>query len=145
MSLMDRMKAGFSTLFGTTPKTSQQQSLYHLRQSIKSSSSTRQTIPLPTYNSFLERVLRNSQTTADSSLPATTKTKSLSPSIRDAQSSSSPLQENKNQQSLVNSSQDLIPSWDKNGLSLIRKSSQNLSTNTSPIGEESSTSVNDTQ
>ena len=145
MSLMDRMKDGFSTLFGTTQRTSHLPSLLRASQSIKSSSSTRQTIPLPTYNSFLERVLRNSQTTADSSLPATTKTKSLSPSIRDVQSSSSPLQENKNQQSLDNSSADLRPSWTTSGLKLIKKSSQNSSTNTSPTGEESSTSVNDTQ
>ena len=39
------------------------------------SSSTRQTIPLPTYNSFLERVLRSSPETAGLSLRVTTKTK----------------------------------------------------------------------
>ena len=59
------------------------QSLSRLRQSIKSSSSTKQTIPLPMYNSFLERVLRSSPETADSFSLATTKIKSLNPSIRD--------------------------------------------------------------
>ena len=87
MSLMVRMKEGFLTLLGITPRTSHLQSLLAASRSIKSSSSMKQTIPLPTYNSFLERVLRSSPQTADSFLPATTKIKSLSPSIQDVRSS----------------------------------------------------------
>ena len=52
-------------------------------QNIKSSSLMKQTIPLPTYNSFLERLLRSSPKTADSYSLATTKIKSLNPCIRD--------------------------------------------------------------
>ena len=82
MSLMGRMKAGFLTLLGITPRTSRLQSLSLLRQSIKSSSLMKQTIPLPTYNSFLERVLRSSPTTADSFSRVITRIKSLNPHSR---------------------------------------------------------------
>ena len=75
MSLMDRMKAGFSTLFGTTQRTSHLPSLLQASRNIKSSSSMKQTIPLPMYNSFSERVLRSSPKTAGLSLPVTTKTR----------------------------------------------------------------------
>jgi len=47
------------------------------------SESMKQIIPLPTYSSFSERVLRSSPKTADSFSLAITKIKSLSPSIRD--------------------------------------------------------------
>ena len=47
MSLMDRMKEGFLTLFGTTQRTSHLQSLLVASRNIKSSSLTKQTIPLP--------------------------------------------------------------------------------------------------
>ena len=53
MSLMDRMKVGFSTLFGTTRRTSHLQSLLQVSRNIKSSSLTKQTIPLPTYELLL--------------------------------------------------------------------------------------------
>ena len=75
MSLMGRMKDVFSTLFGRTQRTSQQRSLLRLRRVTKSLSSTKQTIPLPTYSSFSERLLRSSLRTVDLSSPATTKTK----------------------------------------------------------------------
>ena len=65
----------FLTLLGIMPRTSPLQSLLAASRSIKSSSSMKQTIPLPTYNSFLERVLRSSKETVDSSLHVTTKTK----------------------------------------------------------------------
>ena len=60
MSLMDRMKEGFLTLFGTTQRTSHLPSLLQVSRNIKSSSSMKQTIPLPMYNSFSERLLRSS-------------------------------------------------------------------------------------
>ena len=77
MSLMDRMKAGFSTLFGTMQRTSHLQSLLQVSRNIKSSSLTKQTIPLPTYSSFSERVLRSSLETVDLSSLATTRIKLL--------------------------------------------------------------------
>jgi len=43
----------------------------------------KQTIPLPMYSSFSERLLRSSPKTADSYSLATTKIKSLNPCIRD--------------------------------------------------------------
>ena len=46
-------------------KTSHLPSLLRATQNIKSSSLTKQTIPLPTYSSFSERVLRSSPETAD--------------------------------------------------------------------------------
>ena len=137
MSSTDQTKDGSSIPSETTQRTSLQQSLSRLKQSIKSSSSMKQTIPLPTYNSFLERVLRNSQETVDSYSLATTKIKSLNPSIADVPLLSLELKENKNKKLQQPSSGDLYPSWTQNGLKLIRKSSQNLSTNTSQIGEES--------
>ena len=75
-------------------------------------------------------------TTAGSYLPATIRTKSLNPYTPDAPSLSFLSQENRNPQSLLLSSNDLTISWTVNGLKLIRKSSQNLSTNTSQTGEE---------
>ena len=53
MLLMDRMKDVFSTLFGTMRRTSQQRSLLRLRRVTRSLSSTKQTIPLPTYSLLL--------------------------------------------------------------------------------------------
>ena len=75
MSLMDRMKDVFSTLFGITQRTSHLPSLLQVSRNIKSSSLTKQTIPLPMYSSFSERLLRSSPKTAGLSLRVTTKTK----------------------------------------------------------------------
>ena len=75
MLLMDRMKDVFLTLFGQTQRTSHLPSLLQASRNIKSSSSMKQTIPLPMYNSFSERVLRSSPKTVGLSLPVTTKTK----------------------------------------------------------------------
>ena len=58
--------------------------LSRLVQITKSLSSTKQTIPLPMYNSSLERILRPSTKTVDSSLPAIIKTRSLNHSIAGA-------------------------------------------------------------
>ena len=84
MLLMDRMKDVFSTLFGTMRRTSQQRSLLRLRRVTRSLSSTKQTIPLPTYSSFSERLLRSSLPTVDSSSLATIRTRLLAPYIHDA-------------------------------------------------------------
>ena len=84
MLLMDRMKDVFWTLFGTMRRTSQQRSLLRLRRVTKSLSSTKQTIPLPTYSSFSERLLRSSLRTVDLSSPATTKIKLFDPYIHAA-------------------------------------------------------------
>ena len=75
MSLMDRMKVVFWTLFGRTQRTSHLPSLLQASRNIKSSSLTKQTIPLPTYSSFSERVLRSSPETAGLFSPAITKIK----------------------------------------------------------------------
>ena len=53
-------------------------------QNIKSSSLTKQTIPLPMYSSFSERLLRSSQATVDLSLLATIRTRLLAPYIHAA-------------------------------------------------------------
>ena len=145
MSLIDRMKEGFLIQFGIMPRTLRLRSLLAATRSIKSSSSMRQTIPLPTYNSFLERVLRSSPTTVDSSSLATTRIKSSNPSTPGVLWSNLASKVRRNLKFRQRFSIDLYPSWTKNGLKLIRKFSLNSSTNTSPIGEESSTSVNDTQ
>ncbi len=100
MSLMARMKAGFLTLFGIMPRTSHLQSLLAASRSIKSSSSMKQTIPLPTYNSSLERLLRSSPETVDSFSLAIIKIKSLNPSIRDVLLSNLESKENKSKKIL---------------------------------------------
>ena len=68
---------------------------------------------LPTYNSFLERVLRSSQEIADLSLPAITRTKSLNPSTADVLSSSLESEENKKQISQHAFSNVLTQFWNK--------------------------------
>ena len=72
MLLMARMKVVFLTLFGTPQRTLHLQSLLQVTRNIKSSSSMKQTIPLPMYSSFSERLLRSSLPTVDLSSPVTT-------------------------------------------------------------------------
>ena len=55
--------------------------LSRVSRSTRLSSSMKQTIPLPTYNSFSERVLRSSPETVGSSSPATIKIRSSNHSI----------------------------------------------------------------
>ena len=86
MSLMDRMKDVFSTLFGTMRRTLRLRYLLRVTRNIKSSSLTKQTIPLPMYNSFSERLLRSSRKTVDLSLLATTRIRLLNPFIQGVQS-----------------------------------------------------------
>ena len=99
MWLMDRMREGFLIQFGITPRILRLQYLSQVSRDTRLSSSTRQTIPLPTYSSFCERVLRSSPETADSFLPAITRTKSLSPSIQDVRSLISHSKEEKSKKS----------------------------------------------
>jgi len=65
------------------------------------------------YNSFLERVLRSSPTTADLSLPAITRIKSLNPSTADVLSLSLELKESKSKKSQHAFSSVLTQSWKK--------------------------------
>ena len=133
----DQMKDDSLIQSEITPKTSHQQFPSHLIVDIKSLSSTRQTTPPQMSSSYLEHLSRNFPQTVDSSSPATTRTKSLNPSTPGVQSLNLESQQNKNQQSLLNSSKDLTGSWTPSGFKVIRESSQNSLTNTSPTGEES--------
>ena len=119
---------------------------YHFRQLLntKSSSSMRTITQQTTYNSYLGRLLRSFMATADSSSPATTKTKSSNHFIPVAQWLSSELEENKNLQSQPSSSNDSKTSSTPKELSMTTKSLSNSSTNTSQTGAVSSTSANDT-
>ena len=124
-SLLDRMKEGFLIQFGIVPRTLRLQSLLAASQSIKSSSSMKQTIPLPSYSSSCERLLRSSQETADLSLPAITRTKSLNPSTVDVLSSNLESKESKKQISQHAFSNVLTQFWNKRRLNLIRRSLPN--------------------
>ena len=119
---------------------------YHFRQLLntKSSSSMRLITQQTTYNSYLGRLLRSFMATADSSSPATTKTKSSNHFIPVAQWLNSELGENKNLQSQPSSSNDSKTSSTPKELSMTTKSLSNSSTNTSQTGAVSSTSANDT-
>ena len=75
MSLMDRMKVGFSTLFGTTQRTSHLPSL--LQASRKHKVIIIDEADNTTSDQFSERVLRSSLETVDLSSLATTRTKLL--------------------------------------------------------------------
>ena len=79
MSSMDPMKDGSWILSETLRKTSLQPFRLHQLQSTKSSSLMRQITQPTMFNSSYGRLLRSLVATADSSLPATSKTKSLSP------------------------------------------------------------------
>jgi len=74
-------EGGFLTLLGIMPRTLRLRYLSRVSRSTRLSSSMRQTIPLPTYNSFSERVLRSSKETVDLSSPATIRIRSSNHSI----------------------------------------------------------------
>ena len=69
----------FLDTFGTTRRTSHLPSLLQASRNIKSLSLTKQTIPLPMYSSFSERVLRSSLPTVDLSSPAITRIRLFNP------------------------------------------------------------------
>ena len=120
---------------------------FRLRQLLntKSSSSMRQTTHPMMYNSYLGRLLRNLPVTADSSSPATTRTKFLNPSI--------PVVPSLNLASKVKTDSQSLPTF-LNGFgkfstqkewSTTTKYLLSSSTNTSQIGDVSSTKSNDTR
>ena len=99
MSSMDPMRVDSSILSATMRRTSLRP--FHLQQLLntKSSSLMRQITQRTTYNSSYGRLLRSLVVTADSSLPATTKTKSLNPSTPVVLSSSLESKQRTNQNS----------------------------------------------
>ena len=121
MSSTDQTKEDFLTPLETVQRTLRQQSRSPLMPDIKSSSLMRQTIPRPTYNSSLERLLRSSQETADLSSPAIIKIKSSSHSTPGVLWSSFPSKVKRNQRSKRSSLSDLTLSWTVNGAKVIRK------------------------
>src|SRR5210317_158987 len=111
MSSTDPTKGVSWILYGTRPRTSLRP--FHLRDLLntKSSSLTKQTIPVMMFNSYYGRILRHFIATADSFSPATTRTKSLNLSIPDVQSSTSPSKESKEFNLQVVSYNDSKQSW----------------------------------
>ena len=85
MSLMDQMKDVFLILFARMQRTLRLRYLLRVTRNIKSLSLTKQTIPLPMYSSFSERLLRSSRKTVDLSLLATTRIRLLNPFIQGVQ------------------------------------------------------------
>ena len=83
MSSMDPMKDDSWILSETLRKTSLRPSRFLQLQNTKSSSLMRQITQPMMYNSSYGRLLRNLVVTADSSLPVTSKIKSLNPYTRD--------------------------------------------------------------
>ena len=77
MSSMDPMKDDFWTRYGTKQRTLLRPSHFKRLLNTKSSSLMRQITQGTMYNSSYGQILRHFITTADSSSPATTKTKSL--------------------------------------------------------------------
>ena len=110
----------------------------------KSSSLMRRITRPMMYNSAYGRLLRSLLVTADSSLPATTKTKSSNHFIPVAQWLNSESKEKNEQELPTVSSLDFEKSSTEKEFSTKPKYSLNSSTSTSQTGEESSTSVNDT-
>ena len=88
----------------------------------KSSSLMRQITRPQMYNSPYGRLLRNLLVIADSSSPATTKTKSSVPSIPDVQSSTSHSKEKNDKFLQDNSSNVSRPSWVQRVLNMITRS-----------------------
>ena len=98
-----------------------------------------------TYNSYLGRFVRSFMGTAGSSSPATTKTKSSTPSIPVVPSLNFPSEEKNDKNSPPNSSSGYKPSWIRRVLDMSRKFLSNSSTNTSLIGDVSSMNVKGTR
>ena len=113
-------------------------------QNTKSSSLMRQITPPTMYNSAYGRLLRSLLATADSSLPATTKTKSSNHFIPVAQWLSSESKEKNEQKLPTVSSLDFKKSSQAKASSIKTKYSLNSSESTSPIGDVSLMNVSDT-
>ena len=144
MSSMDQMKDDSLILSETMRRISLRPSRFRQILNTKSSSLTKLTTQPQMYNSVLGRLLRSSLAIADSSSPATTKTKSLNLSIPVVLSLNLESVENKNNSLPHNFSSDSKKFWDLSTLNMTTKLSSNSSTNTSQTGEESLTNAKDT-
>merc|ERR1711965_868888 len=94
------------------------------------------------YNSSYGRLLRSLVATADSSLPATSKTKSLNHSIPVVPSLNFPSPESKNQPLPLHSLKEYKPSWIRRVLDMSKKFLSNSLTNASQTGDEFSMNAN---
>ena len=130
-------RSDFSILLGIKQRTLLRP--YHFKQleNIKSSLLTKQTIPPQMFNSYLGQILRRSIKTADSSSPATTRTRSLNLSIPDVQLLNLVLREKKKQNLQENSSSVSGLFLRKKVSNLSKKFLHKLSTLISQIGGES--------
>ena len=122
MSSMDPMRDDSSILSETMRRISLRPSRFRQLQNTKSSSLMRQITQRTTYNSSYGRLLRSLVATADSSLPATTKTESSNPSTPDALSLSLESEESTNLPSQPPSSNESKKSWMQKALNMITRS-----------------------
>jgi hypothetical protein len=143
MSLMDPMRVDSLILSETMRKTLLRPYRFRQMLNTKSSSLTRQITQGTTFNSSLGRLLRSLLVIADSSLPATTRTRLSNPSTPDVPSSTLGSREKKKPHWQDPSSSVYRTSWMRRASDMIKKSLQNSLTNTSQIGEESLTNVKD--
>jgi len=143
MSSTDPTRVDSLILSETMRKTSLRPSHFRKMLNTKSSSLTKQITRGTTFNSSLGRLLRSLLVIADSSLPATTKTKSSNPSIPDVPSLNFLSKEKKRSSWRDSSSSVYKTSWMRRASDMIRKSLQNSLTSTSQISEESPTNVSD--
>ena len=145
MSSTDPMKDDSWILSETMRRTSLRPSRLRQLQKHKESSLMKQITHPMMYNSVYGRLLRSLLATADSSSPATIKTKSSNPSIPVVPSLSSESKEKSDQKLPTVSSLDFKKSLTEKEFSTTQKFLSNChQQNTSPTGVESSTSVNDT-
>ena len=142
MSSMDLTKDDFWTRYGTRQRTLHRP--FHFKrvmQNTKSSSLMRLTTQPTMFNSFYGQILRRFITTADSSLPVITKTKSLNLFTPDVQSLILESKEKTNQNWQVVSFEDFNKSWIRKGFDTMKKFLRKSSTNIFPIGDVSSTNA----
>ena len=122
MSSTDPMRDDSWILSETMRKTSLRPSRFHQLQNTKSSSLMKQITQPMMYNSSYGRLLRSLVQTADSSLPATTKTDWSSHFTPGARVLTFPPIQQTDQDSQHNSSQDSKKSWIQKVLNMITKS-----------------------
>ena len=122
MSSMDRMRDASLIRSEILQKISLRPSHFRRLLDTKSSSSTKVITQQTTYNSYYGRLLRSFMATADSSLPATSKTKSSNHFIPVAQWLNSELGESKNPPSPPPSSKESKKSWIQKLLNMITRS-----------------------
>jgi len=122
MSSMDQMKEDSWILSETMRRISLRPSHFRQVLNTKSLSLTKLTTQPQMFNSAYGRLLRSSLAIADSSSPATTKTKSSNHSTADAQSLTSPSKEKKDKYLLETSSRDSKKSWIQKVLNMITRS-----------------------